>query len=632
MGEEMGEGGLRTGGFAPIGGYGLIGDGRSAALVAADGAVDWWAVPAMDSPPIFAAVLDPGTGGVFTLEPAVPYRTERRYVPDTNVLETTFITGGGHVRVTDAVNRSVDGLLAWAELARQVQADAGEVPMRWRVAPGTRFGRSRPWAWRDGQTPLLRAGDQTAALVTDGTGDPRAGLGDFSGEFIARPGRDALLALAVTDGEPVAVPSAAEVRERLRRTGEAWRRWCGSVRYDGPDREMVLRSAMVLKLLAYAPTGALISAPTTSLPERIGGERNFDYRYGWVRDTSFALDALIRLGLPEEAHDTLSWLLGAITRTAPDIRALYTLAGPSPTGQTELDVRGYRDSRPVHDGNGAASQPQWGNYGDLLECVWLAVDRGGTVLDARTARMLETMAERVCDLWALPDSGIWELGTKRHYTISKLGCWAALDRMVRLADRGQIVARDADRWQAEQGAIRRWVDENCWSPAKRSYTFYAGSDELDASLLLAGRTGFCSGGDPRFAQTIDAIRAELADGPLVYRYSGSWEQEGTFVACSFWLADALVRTGRADAAREIWDGMTAHANDLGLLSEEFDPHSAELRGNMPQALSHLALVTAACQLRDAGQRAGARNDGLRGSAAGSGAAAAHDAGVRGDRC
>ena len=593
----MGSERLRTDGFAPIGGYGVIGDGRSLAFVAADGTIDWWAVPAMDAPPVFAALLDPESGGSFRLCPAVAYRAERRYLPGTSVLETTFTTDRGQVRVTDAVNRNVAGLLAWPELAREVRAVGGEVPMRWQVTPGTRLCRVRPWASGCDRAPLLRAGDQAIALVTDGAGEPRIAPAEVNGEFTARPGRGALLALAAADATALAVPPPAQVRGRLRATEEAWARWCGTVCYAGPRRDLVVRSAMTLKLLTYAPTGALMAAGTTSLPEAIGGDRNYDYRYGWIRDVSFALEALIELGLRHEAHGTLTWLLDAVGSTAPDIRPCYGLRGGVPDDRRELPLRGYRGSRPALDGNKAVSQAQWGGYGDLLDSVWLAVDRAGVILGPGTGRMLEDMAGRVCDVWAEPDAGIWELGESRHYTISKIACWTALDRAVRLAERGQVPARDAGRWRAEAAAIRQWTDQHCWSPAKRSYTFYAGTDDLDAAVLLAGRTGYLSGDDPRFTQTIDAVRRELADGPAVYRYTGSRAQEGAFVACSFWLADALARACRRAAAREIWDGITARAaNDLGLLSEEFDPATGELLGNLPQALSHLALISAAVRL------------------------------------
>jgi GH15 family glucan-1,4-alpha-glucosidase len=589
----------RQDGFIPIGGYGVIGDGRSAALVGADGAIDWWAVPTMDSPPVFGAILDPEAGGSFTLEPAVPYESERRYLPGTNVLETKFRTAGGLVRVVDALNRDVTGPLAWVELVREVRGVGGEVPMRWRIGPGDRFGRARPWAWRCDGTPLLRVQDQMLALVADGAGEPRTGRAETGGEFTARPGADALLALTATDGEPAAVPEPDRIRERLRATEEAWRRWSATVRYEGPDHDLVVRSALALKLLTYEPTGALLAAATTSLPERIGGKRNFDYRYGWIRDTSFALDALLGLGLEHDAHGTLSWLLGSISGTAPDIKPFYGLRGDVLAEMRELGVRGYRDSRPAYDGNKAVSQRQWGNFGDALHSVWLAVSYGLSVLDPGTARTLELMGDRVCDVWVKPDSGIWELGSERHYTISKMACWAALDRLVQLADRGQLAARDTGRWRAEAAAIHAWVDEHCWSRDKGSYTFYAGSDDLDAATLLAARIGFVRADDPRFAQTADTIRAELADGPLVYRYTGAREEEGAFLACSFWLADALARTGRRDEARQVWKGTIAHVNDVGLLSEEIDPATGELRGNIPQALSHLSLLMAARQLGEA---------------------------------
>jgi GH15 family glucan-1,4-alpha-glucosidase len=594
---------MRRDGFAPIGEYGLLGDGRSAALVAADGSIDWWAVPSMDAPPVFAAILDPEGGGAFTLEPAVPCQAERRYLPGTNVLETTFRTDGGVVRVVDALNRDVDGPLAWTELAREVRGEAGEVPMRWRVAPGDRFGRARPWAWEQAGRPLLRLLDQTIAVVTERAGEPRVSRAEVCGEFVARPGADALVALAVGDRGPAPVPRADRVRMRLRATEASWRRWSETVEYCGPDRDLVVRSALVLKLLTYAPTRGLLAAATTSLPERIGGKRNFDYRYGWVRDTSFALDTLIRLGLQHDAHGTLSWLLHAVSGTAPDIRPFYGMRGGIPEEGGELPVRGYRDSRPAHEGNQAVSQPQWGNFGDLFQVVWLAASRGLVVLDPTTARMLEQIADRVCDVWTRPDCGIWELGTQRHYTISKMSCWVALDRAICLAENGQLPTGNTSRWRTEAAALREWIEDNCWSQARQSYSFYAGSDELDAAVLLAGRMGYVPADGLRFGRTIDAIRGELSDGALLYRYTGSRQQEGAFLACSFWLADALASAGRASEARQVFWETAAHCSGLGLLSEEIDPASGELLGNVPQALSHLALLMAACELAGSGSAA-----------------------------
>jgi GH15 family glucan-1,4-alpha-glucosidase len=585
----------RSGGFAPIESYGAIGDGKSVALIARDGAIDWWAVPAMDSPPLFAALLDPAAGGCFTLEPTVPYQADRRYLPGTNVLETTFATRDGTVRVIDSLNRGADGLLPWAELARDIRPGQGEVPMRWRIAPGTLFHRVRPWA-RLRDVPMLHAGDLMVAVVADRAGEPRPGLGEFSGEFVVKAGRDALLALVVADRAPLVVPSAADVRGRREATEAAWREWSDTVPYRGEDRDLVLRSALALKLLTYSPTGAIAAAATTSLPERIGGDRNYDYRYGWIRDTSFVLDAFINLGLTQEVQGTLAWMLGCISGTAPDIHPFYGLSGHVPDEEAELRLRGYRDSRPARDGNQAVSQHQWGCYGDLIECVWLAVDRAGAHLDPASADLLAALGNRVCDSWTKPDHGIWELVEERQNTFPKVGCWVALDRLIRLAGRGQVSDRDADRWRAEKAAIREWIDHHCWSAAKRSYVGRAGSDDLDASLLLLARTGYLSGDDPRFGQTIEAIRAELAEGPLLYRFTGAREIEGAFVACSFWLVDALIRAGHADQAKKLWKEITAHASDLGLFAEEIDPGSGTFLGNVPQGLSHLALLNAAAQL------------------------------------
>jgi GH15 family glucan-1,4-alpha-glucosidase len=514
-------GGLaRTNGFAPIESYGVIGDSKSIALVARDGAIDWWAAPAMDSPPVFAAILDSLDGGCFTLEPAVRYRVRRRYLPGTNVLETTFSTRDGAVRVIDSLN----------------------------------------------------------------------------GEFVARAGEKALLTLVAADQAPLVVPSAAEVRDRLETSEEAWRRWCETVPYQGDDRELVLRSVLALKLLTYSPTGGMAAAATTSLPEKIGGDRNYDYRYGWIRDTSFVLDSFIRLGLTQEVQGTLAWMLSCISATAPEIHPFYALSGHVPDEETELRLRGYRDSSPARGGNRAVGQPQWGCYGDLLECVWLAVDRAGAHLDPSSADLLHTLGNKVCDVWTEPDSGIWELEDRRHNTFSKTGCWVALDRLIRLSERGQVSDRDVDRWTAERAAIPAWVDRHCWSEPRRSYAGHAGSDELDASLLLMARTGFIDGKDPRFAQTIKAIRAELAEGPLLYRFSGAREIEGAFVACSFWLIDALVRSGHPCEARKLWRELTSHVSDLGLLAEEIDPATGAFLGNLPQGLSHLSLLNAAALL------------------------------------
>jgi GH15 family glucan-1,4-alpha-glucosidase len=593
---------VRDGGYASLNAYGALGDCRAAALVAVDGAVDWLAAPRIDDPPLCAAMLDPDGGGSFTLSPGEPFECSQRYVPDTMALETTFVCQSGTVRVTDTLNRGVAGPLSWTELARRVEADSGQVRMRWEVHPGHRLGTSRPWTrWR-GEVPVLRSGRTQLAVISHGAGRPSLHPQSVSGEFTVRAGESVLLGLVVNDSEPVPTPRPDAIAVRLENTLDFWRRWCRGIAYDGPHRDEVVRSALVLKSLTMSASHGIASAPTTSLPEWPGKSRNFDYRFGWVRDASFSLDAMSRLGLREEVHGSLCWLLTAVGTTAPHLRAMYTLDGePAPSEMDSMQrLPGYRDSPPVQAGNSAAGQLQLGAFGDLMDAVW-RYSREGGFLDEEHSTMLARMVDHACDLWRGQDSGIWELGDQEHYTISKLGCWVALDRAVRLAEAGHMPTGHLHSWQQERDAVRAFVDEHCWSEAKQSYTFYAGTDKLDASVLLAARTGFLDPDDPRLASTIEAIRADLsADGALLYRYSGMEEEEGAFLACSFWLVEALAISGERDQAARLFEQLLGYPGDTGLLSEEIDPKTGELLGNLPLGLSHLALIGAASTLAEKG--------------------------------
>ena len=588
----------RSDGYLPIGSYAALGDGRTVALVGADGSIDWLPVPVLDSPPAFAAILDPEDGGSFQLEPAEPYTVRRSYVPGSAVLVTTFTTGRGSVSVTDSLNRQGGQPLPWTELARVVRADGGPVPMRWQVAPGRRFGAAAPWlTTRDG-VPLIELGDQLLAVVAGGAGKPRIGRHQVGGEFVATPGKTSLLALVAADREPLLVPAAGQIRRRASATAREWQAWRRRIRYAGPHPEAVARSALTLRLLTIAAVGANAAAATTSLPEAIGGDRNYDYRFAWVRDASLALDALTSLALMEEVHSALSWLLHAVARSAPDVHVFYTLGGkPAPPEVQEISAMpGYRRTSPVRSGNPAASQLQLGAYGHLLEAVDRYVRHGGQ-LGAATGSMLADLADRVCDRWRQPDAGLWELGDYQHYTSSKLGCWVALDRAAGLARRGQLPGWHADRWAQVATEIQAWVNEHCWSDAKDSYTMHAGTEDLDAAVLLAGRTGFCDADKSRLRTTIGAVRRELtATGPLLYRYSAVRAKEGAFAACTFWLAEALACDGRPEEAAAVFADMLGFCNDVGLLSEEIDPQTGELLGNFPQGLSHLALINAAHSL------------------------------------
>jgi GH15 family glucan-1,4-alpha-glucosidase len=594
---------LRVGGYAPLREYAAIGDGRTVALVARDGSIDWLALPDLDSPTVFGAVLDANLGGRFELRPACPYTVKRRYVPDTNVLETTFLTEQGTVRMTDAMTLPDASLVPYRELQRRIEGLSGDVPMWWRVEPRFGYGGSPVELRRRGSVTVATSGAQALAVLVFDGGEAEIDAGGVQGRFESSAGGGALLALVFADQEPLVLPSRAELAGRLESTCASWSSWVANRVYDGPWRPAVIRSALVLKLLVYAPSGAIAAAATASLPETIGGGRNWDYRYSWVRDSAFAIDAFLQLECPDEAEAYFWWLMHASQLTQPRLRVLYRLDGGTRVDERELPLAGYRDSRPVNVGNAAAEQLQLDTYGELMQTAWLYA-RAGNRIDRDIGRRLAAIADHVCSAWRHPDAGIWEVRSDpTHFTQSKLLCAVALDRACELAEQGRIPDKHVGRWRAESSAVRAFVDAHCWSERRRSYTRSAGSDELDASLLLAVLHADGDTDDARLRQTVEAIRRELSAGPYVRRYTGEdglEGEEGAFVACSFWLVEALARTGQVAAAGELMDELVALANDVGLYSEELDPESGDFLGNMPQALSHLALISAATAIGEAG--------------------------------
>jgi GH15 family glucan-1,4-alpha-glucosidase len=587
---------VRVEGYAAIEDYAAIGDGRTVALVAKDGSIDWLPVPKLNDPPVFSALLDAGGGGFFSLAPVGEHEVERAYAEDTNVLRTTFTSrDGGRVTVTDALTTQDGGLLPWVELARSVECEQGEVELAWHVKPRFEYGLTETTLERRHDGFLAACHGRYLLIRAWDAGDPELSAGAVGGRFTLGEGGRALLVVVMAEKEPIPFPPREEVEDRLDGTAEAWRRWSHDC-YSGEWRDAVVRSALALKLLIQATTGAVAAAPTTSLPERIGGDRNFDYRYAWIRDSAFTLDALARLGFREQLHGSLSWLLKATRGTHPRMEPFYELDGGVPRACSKLDLAGYRGSRPVFTGNAAEGQAQLGNYGDLLETIHYYVG-SGNILDRETALRVAEVADFVCRVWENDDSGIWELDEQRPYTISKIGCWVALDRAQKLVEAGEISGDNVATWHETAARVRDFVEERCWSDEKRSYTFYAGSDDLDAAVLLAARNGFCDDRLDRLDSTLEAVRRELADGPLVYRYSRQQREEGAFLACSFWLADALVRCGRRDEARALMDELVGLANDVGLYSEEIEP-GGRLLGNFPQALTHLSLINTAASIAE----------------------------------
>ncbi|NHC14089.1 glycoside hydrolase family 15 protein [Motilibacter sp. E257] len=585
-------------GYAPLADYAGIGDGRSVALIAKDGSVDWWAVPDLHGVPAFAALLDPREGGSISLRPDEPFTVERGYVGDTNVVATEFVTRSGRVRVTDALNTGVAGRLPWSELARRVEGVEGHVPMRWEVSPGSALGVLAPWADEHETGPLLKLDDLTMGVRCGDVGSHETHGSSVTGHFRTAPGSRGVLGVVATSREPLYLPGADQLDSRIDRTVRGWQDWSDTLVWSGSWEKAVRRAALALKLLLYAPTGAIAAAATTSVPERLDGGKNWDYRYTWVRDTAYTLDAFVRLGLHEEVHAAVSWLLATVERHGPELQPFYSLDGELPGGSRRRDVPGYRRSAPVVDGNDAAGQLQLGPYGDLFQTVFLCVQEGH-VLDARTSRVLADLADRCCDDWQRRDAGMWELHDERHFTLSKMSCWQALDRAARLADGGHLPGNPR-RWRMESARIREWVAEHCWSEERQAYTLHAGTEDLDAGVLLGARFGFDRG--PRMASTVTAVRQELGTGPLLHRYSGMQKEEGAFLACTFWAVEALAFTDQLEQAKHLMDEVLALTDGPGLLSEMVDPRDGSLLGNLPQALSYLGLINAACAVDEVERR------------------------------
>ena len=590
----------RLEGYAAIRDYAAIGDGRTVALVARDASIDWLCLPDLDSASVFGALLDAENGGRFALEPDASFEAARRYVPGTNVLETTFTTAEGVVRVIDAMTLPAAGLAPHRELVRRVEGLAGRVDMRWEVTPRPENGTNLELERRAG-VPVVSHGADALAVLAWEAGEATVRNGAVEGRFVAAEGTTADIVLAAAHQEPLVFPSRSETAARLTATVNAWRAWSDARRYEGAWREAVVRSGLALKLLVFAPSGAIAASPTTSLPETIGGERNWDYRFSWPRDSAFTLRALLALGCAREADAFFWWLLHASQLTRPEVRVLYRLNGRSEADERSLPFEGYRRSRPVRVGNGAAGQTQLDVYGEVMDAASeVAHSRGG--LDGDHARRLAELADHVCEVWRRPDAGIWEVRSEpAHFTQSKMMCAVALDRACTLALAG-FLDGDVDRWQRQRDEIRAFVDDRCYAEDKGSYTRSADERHLDASLLLGVIARYADPAEPRLVGTVDAVRRELARGPLVTRYVGEDGlpgEEGAFVACSFWLAEAYARQGRVDEAAELMDELIGLANDVGLYAEEIDPATGDFLGNFPQGLSHLALITAAVAVAEA---------------------------------
>ncbi len=564
-----------------------MGDGRTLALIGPDGSAAWWCVPDLDADPLFDSLLDDQSGGFFSLQPTDPFQAARRYRPNSNVLETVFTTADGQVRVTESMNSSLAGRLPWCEFARRVEGLGGIVPMEARVAFGTLADTVSPWLQQNPNGSVFHVGSILGALrLSPEFRTEREGDRGIVARVEVREGSRALAAIVAGRDQPLGMPALADIDQRIDLSDGAWQAWAEGLKYDGPFREEVRRSALILKLLLYSPSGAIAAAATTALPEKLGGKKNFDYRYAWVRDASYTLDAFTRLGQVPENQAALAWLLQRLGEEG--VKPCYRLDGRPVPEVEALDLPGYRGSRPVVRGNLAGAQHQHGIYGDIFQAAALFVG-AGNVLDQGSTETLSELADQCADRWRQKDHGIWELEEPEHFTMSKISAWQALTRAAQLAEQGHLPTTCLDRWQRERGRIAAWVEEHCWCAEKKAYTLHGGTDRLDASLVLAVRWGF--DGQDRLSSTCDAVRRELGRGPWVYRYSGAEREEGAFLACTFWLVEAYAMLGRrAEAEALLNEAVRALPSEVGILSEMVDPGSGTAVGNLPQGLSHLALV------------------------------------------
>jgi len=586
--------------YPPIRELAAIGDGRTVALVSKGGTVTWLPIPFVDSPTVFGSLLDERRGGRFDLAPRDPFDVQRRYVPETNVLETTFVTASGVARVTDAMTLPLGGgLIPFRELSRVVDGISGAVRFDWSVAPRFGYGVDHPRMGVRAGVPVATAGDHAVAISAWETGTPYVGDDFVGGSFEAFAGSRAIVALSVAHQEPLVLPARADVERRLDATVAYWRGWSAARRATGPWASEILRSALALKLLVQAPSGSVAAAPTTSLPEEIGGERNWDYRFSWLRDSAFVMGALLGLGCREEAEAFFWWLMHASQITHPRLQVLYRLDGGANAPERSLPLEGYRDSRPVRIGNAAVEQSQLDIYGGVLQTAWLYAEAGNAI-DREFGGRLAEIADLVGEIWSQPDSGIWEVrGPVRHFTQSKMMCWVALDRAARLATSGQIPSKNVEIWRAGAASIRSFIEDRCWSERKQSYTQSADSDDLDASVLLGAKFGYSDPTGERISRTIEALRRDLGHGPLLFRYRRDDDlpgEEGAFLCCSFWLVETLGLAGRYAEATDLLKELIDLANDVGLYAEEIDPSNSAFLGNFPQALTHLALISAATSL------------------------------------
>jgi GH15 family glucan-1,4-alpha-glucosidase len=580
--------------------YGLIGDTHTSALVGIDGSIDWLCLPRFDSPSCFAALLGTREHGSWCIAPTADVvATTRRYRPATLVLETEFETSDGVVRVTDCMPERQ----SHPRVVRVVEGLRGSVRLTARATPRFDYGKTRPWI--RGEGTLVRAGAGPEALELRADVPLTVEDRSFSATFDVSEGQRIGFVLTWHPSwEPA--PASADAADVVAETDAWWREWTGRSTYRGGWADEVERSLITLKALTYAPTGGIVAAPTTSLPEWLGGVRNWDYRYCWIRDAALTLGAMMAAGYVEEATEWRDWVIRAVAGDPEDLQIMYGVAGERRLEEYELDwLPGYEGSAPVRVGNAASGQLQLDVYGELVDAIFRARQLG-MLPDADAFEITADLVRWLAAHWRDPDDGIWEVrGPRRQFVHSKVMAWVAADRLAQIAE-GSGLAGPLERLRRLRDEIHDEVCEQGYDAERNTFTQYYGSTQLDASLLLIPQVGFLPASDPRVVGTIEAVQRELVRDGFVVRYipdehsaDGLPPGEGAFLACSFWLVTDLAMIGRLDEARDLFDRLLALRNDLGLFSEEYDPAHRRLIGNFPQAFTHLTFIASAVALSEA---------------------------------
>ncbi len=605
--------------------YAAIGDCRTIALVSKHGSVDWLCLPNPSSPSFFGALLDSERGGLLSVQPQNLLWSEREYLDRTNVLQTTFHCEHGTLRVTDFItletsDRQRHVLRPEHELIRLLECTQGEVSAKITYQPRPGYARRLPRVVDRRRLGWMCHCDGLGAfLQTDFDLNP-VGKSALEGEVKLRAGERRQLVFSACENDvAVLLPLGQESTDRLNATIEWWKNWCAQCTYSGPYVKQVIRSCLALKLLTFSLSGAVLAAPTTSLPVAATGERNWDYRYCWLRDSSLVLEAFMQLGFQEESRAFLGWLLHATAQTQPRLQVMYDIYGRTNLTERELHhLRGHNGIGPVRIGNGAHSQLQLDIYGEVA-CAAATFVAAGGALDSTERKLLAGVGGIVCSLWSKADQGIWEArSAPRHYTYSKVMCWVALDRLLQI-HRSLPFDTNVEVWVRERERIREDIDKNGFDTQLNTYVAYYAGKQPDASLLLLARHGYVAANDPRMIGTCSFTEKHLRTDALLYRYppnadaDGVDGEEGFFALCSFWLIEYLSLAGQRARATELFEQLLSFANDVGLYAEEFSAQDRSLRGNFPQAFTHIGLITAALALQSESQ-GGRRGDGSRDAA------------------